>query len=576
MKKFRPGISFGDFVVHEMSVRKSRVQEEREPDYRKGWLLWLVVVVAFGMIGVRLVQLQLIYGNRYRILADENRIRQLRMPAPRGVITDRVGRILAENRRVTETDESTKLEVEVWDRYYPYGEALGTVVGYTGEVGEEEVGLLKEAGKKYVSGGRIGRQGIEVQLEEELRGIDGGRLVEVDSTGKVAREMGKREPKEGRATVLNIDADLQRKAYEAFAGKKGAAVVSDPQTGEIVVLMSSPGFDPNNLSENYDDLSTNKDLPLFDRAVGGVYPPGSTFKMITSTSALESGRVDPDFVFEDRGVISVGDFRYTNWLYNKGGGVEGVVGFTRAITRSTDTFFYRVGEITGPDEISAWAHRMGLGEKTGIDLPGEVSGLIGDPEWKEKVKGERWFLGNTYHMAIGQGDILVTPIQINLMTNILASGGKKCKLHLIQGENFGEQCQKVPISEETLEIIRQGMIGACSPGGTAFPLFDWNDGALRQSGSASFAKAMEGQSLPVIACKTGTAEYVGENGKVREHGWLTAYAPAKDPKISVTVVVEGGGEGSNVAAPIVRKILAKYFSVEDTYPYSAIPKVMGE
>jgi penicillin-binding protein 2 len=218
---------------------------------------------------------------------------------------------------------------------------------------------------------------------------------------------------------------------------------------------------------------------------------------------------------------------------------------------------------------------MGLGELTGIDVPGEVGGVIAGPSQKEKTSGERWYLGNTYQMAIGQGDTLVTPLQLNLMTNVIASAGVKCKPHLAQYTG-GEKCPTVEISKEVLDIIRKGMTGACSPGGTAFPLFDWNEAALRDSGSGTFAKSAEGQTLPVIACKTGTAEYVAADGKIRTHGWLTAFAPADDPQISVTVVVEGGGEGSNVAAPIVRKILAKYFNIKDTYPYGAIRQELGE
>mgnify|MGYP001561297110 FL=1 len=193
---------------------------------------------------------------------------------------------------------------------------------------------------------------------------------------------------------------------------------------------------------------------------------------------------------------------------------------------------------------------MGLGVISGIDLPGEVAGLIPPPAWKEEAKGEKWFLGNTYQMAIGQSDSLVTPLQLNIMTGVIAAGGEKCKPHL--NKMLNAKCEMLNISEEILKIVRAGMIGACSSGGTAFPLFDFK---------------------PQVACKTGTAEYVRSDGKIGTHAWLTAFAPADDPTIAITALVEGGGDGSRAAAPIIRQVLAKYFGVEDHYNYAAISGV---
>jgi len=424
------------------------------------------------------------------------------------------------------------------------------VVGYVGEVSETEVGLLKTSGGKYDAGDSIGRAGIEAQYEERLRGEDGGRLVEVDSAGNFVREMGKKEPVKGENLQLTIDKDLQEKGLTSLNGRKGAVVASDPNTGEILALVSSPSFDPNS-RDAVQEAMLNPELPMFNRAIGAVYPPGSTFKMITTAAAISSGKVRSDFTFNDQGYISVGGSIFNNWLFTKGGGVEGAVGFSRAIVRSTDTFFYTVGEMTGPEIIGNWAKKFGLGQKTGIDLAGEVAGLMPSPDWKIKTKGEQWYLGNTYHVAIGQGDILATPIQINLMTDILATNGSKCGPHLIKGT----VCTNVEIDPAALKIIHEGMLGACSAGGTAYPLFDF---------------------VPKIACKTGTAEYMAEDGKMRTHGWLTGFAPADKPKISITAVLEGGGEGSDVAAPVVRKMLSVYFGVEDTYNYSALSLGSGE
>jgi len=565
-KKFRPGISFGDFVVTDSSSRRIGRPDEVRRDFRKGWLVWMVMVVAFGILGVRLTALQLFYGDRYRVLSDQNRVKKIKLPASRGGIVDRNGQALAGIEKYTEqVKEPIGFEREVWRRTYPLGEKAAHLIGYLGEVAEDEVGLLKTKGLKIEAGDWVGRSGIEVAYEEQLRGEDGGRLIEVDNMGEIVRELGRREPVAGRDLTLTIDAGLQIALHEALGGKKGAAIASNPQTGEVLAITSSPSFDPglfNRMSEPEAKLRANQvsgvlldsNLPLFNRAVGGIYPPGSTFKMVTTVAAISEGKVPATYTHNDQGIIEVNGFKYTNWLFTKRGGTEGVVGFEKALSRSTDTFFYKVGEETGPELIAKWAVLMGYGAKTGIDLPGEVAGLIPTPDWKNKVKKENWFLGNTFHMAIGQGDILATPVQVNLMTNILAANGKKCRLHIVKGGG-GPGCDELKIDTKAMDLVTAGMEGACEPGGTAFPLFGFT---------------------PKVACKTGTAEYMSAEGKMRTHGWLTAYAPADNPQISVTVVMEGGGEGSNVAAPVVRKALSSYFNVTDTYNYAAIPQEVSE
>lgn len=575
MKRFRPGVTFGDFVLHDSAVKKSRIDESAPVDYRKGFLIWMVVLIMFGILAVRLVGLQLFYGERYLQLSEENRIKTIKLIAPRGIIYDRNGVVLATNDK----------KGDKWIRKYIYPEVTAQILGYVSEINPDEVGLLKPLGDKYEAGTSIGRSGMESVYENTLRGIDGGRLVEVDNQGQEIRELGRREAIIGSPLVMTIDSEIQKTAYDAMGMKKGAVVASDPRSGEVLGMVSTPSFDVNQILNDYQKIAGSTDLPMLNRAIGAIYPPGSTFKMVTTTAAISEKKADVHFTFVDEGIIRVGDFSFTNWLYNKGGGKEGAVGFVRAITRSTDTFFYKVGEMTTPELLAKWANILGLGTKTGIDLPGEVEGLIPTPDWKLATKGEPWYLGNTYHMAIGQGDVLVTPIQINLMTNILASRGKKCKLHLVNDQGslqynsgkarFKIQCEIVEITPEVLDTINQGMVGACSPGGTAFPIFDWNE-AAKQSKTKSVYADRGSEVLPVIACKTGTAEYLTAEGKTRTHGWLTAFAPAEDPVISVTVVVEGGGEGSNVAAPVVRQVMAKYFGVKDTYPYKNIPQEVSE
>ena len=558
-------------------TKKSRVRDEVVRDYRRGWLVWLGIVIAFGIVMVRLATLQVFFGARYAVLADENRIRQVKIRPQRGEIVDRNGEVLAGSSPMATTDEVLKITTEGWQRTYQLGAAAAHVVGSLGQVSEDEVGLLKEAGQKYEVGDLIGRMGLELEYEDRLRGMSGGRLVEVDNLGHVVRELGRRDPVAGARVQTTLDAGLIKAAYAALNLRlaipryqrevKGAVVVSRPKTGEVLAMVSAPAFDPELFSgkpqqslseaEQVGELLADKNMPLLNRSIGGLYPPASTFKVVTTAAALESGKVKPDFSYVDTGVVTVGSFNYTNWLFTKRGGTEGRVDFSRALTRSTDTFFYKVGEMTGPEVLAEWANRMGLGPKTAIDLPGEVEGLIGTPEWKDRVKGEAWFLGNTYHMAIGQGDVLVTPAQVNMMTNIVASGGWKCTLRILANPDNNPQskCARVDLDAETLLIITSGMTGACSEGGTAFPLFGF---------------------VPQVGCKTGTAEYVAEDGKIMTHGWLTAFAPAEDPEISVTMVVEGGGEGSNVAAPIVRQILSHYFGLDDRYNYAAIPQEIGE
>lgn len=577
-------MTFGDFVISDSMTKKSHIAEESPKDYRRGWLVWLGVVVGFAVLGMRLASLQLFYGGKYRVLADQNRIQKIKLPAERGKILDRSGVELAFD--IADIKDFTdlsgnKFTLEGWKRIYPEKEQMAHLIGFLGEVNETEVGLLKSSGGKYDPKDMIGRSGIEQQYEDILRGIDGGRLVEVDNTGKVVRELGRQKPTAGTDIKLTIDRDIQETAFKAMNGKPGAVIVSNPQNGGILALVSSPSFDPNQLTSQYPQLTTNTENPLFNRAVGAIYPPGSTFKMITTTAAIAEGKVKKDFIYKDEGVINLGGYSYANWLFSKRGATEGMIGFVRAIQRSTDTFFYAVGEMTTPELIAKWARLYGIGQKTGVDIPGEVTGLVPDPAWKMSAKGEQWFVGNTYHMAIGQGDVLATPIQINQMTNILATGGKKCQMHLTEIPNSkpqtpnNGQCTNIQISNEILQIIKKGMIGACSSDGTAFPMFDWNDAAAKNLKMSTYTKA-EVSSLPLVACKTGTAEYTADNGKIKTHGWLTAYAPADNPVISVTVVMEGGGEGSNVAAPVVRQIMAKYFKVEDTYPYSAIPQEVSE
>ena len=311
-------------------------------------------------------------------------------------------------------------------------------------------------------------------------------------------------------------------------------------------MVSLPSFDPNLFnreSVQLQELLSNPLSPLLNRATAGLYPPGSIFKIVSAAAGLQTGKIDKNTKFEDTGVMFLGPYSFANWYFTCCGKKEGFLDLVKAIKRSNDIFFYKLGQLVGPESLAKFAHLFGLGEKTGIDLPFEEKGLIPTPSWK-KERGEVWVPGNTLHLAIGQGDILVTPLQISNMICAVANGGTLYKPYLgmkIEGE--GENLQFPPkivrkdfLDRENLELIRQGMREACLEGGTGWPFFDF----------------------PIsVGCKTGTAEFGDPKG--RTHAWFTVFAPFENPEIVVTVLVEGGGEGSSVAAPIAKEILEYWF-----------------
>ncbi len=495
---------------------------------RTSWLSWFArgILVLGGLLLLgRLFELTIIKGDYYYGLSEGNRIRRVPIVAPRGQILARGGEILVGNNKDGSRD-------------YLLGEAAAHLTGYLGEANEEEVGRIKgecpEKGPVGL-GDLVGRGGVEEQYDCTLRGVDGETLVEVDTADQVVRTLGTREPVAGKDVKTNIDLKLQKKLAEVMEEKPGAAVITD-DSGEVLALYSSPSFDPQNVSPSLSD----EDLPLFNRVISGLYHPGSVFKIVAATAALEEGKIDKDFVFDDPGVMTIKadpqaeimrDYTYSNWYFSQYGRKEGVIDLPRAIARSTDTFFYQLGELLGVNALVSWARTFGLDEKTGVDLPGETAGLVPDPKWKMRVKGERWFLGNTFHLAIGQGDIALTPLAVNTVTEVIASAGRHC-VPKVAGE---VDCRRLRIDQETIDLIKKGMVGACSEGGTAFPFFDFS---------------------PQVACKTGTAE---TNEEDKTHAWFTVFAPADYPELVITIMVEKGGEGSDVAAPIAREILDYYF-----------------
>lgn len=548
-------------------------------------ILTLIVMGFFFLIIGRLIYLQIFHGEMYRKLANGNRVYTKRLIALRGIITDRYGQPLVVNEPdflMREGDKFKKLSPEeamhleadnpnefkkveiTGKRKYLFGEAFSHVLGYLGEVNPEE--LKSSNFQDYKSGDELGRTGIEQFYESKLKGKNGEEYFEVTSRGDVINKIGEKPGVAGENIRLTIDASLQKMAYQALQEAKndpryqggnivkGTVIVSSVSTGEILAMVSSPSYDESGVADAVND---NKNFPLMNRAISATYPPGSTFKIVVATAGLESGRITKKTLIEDTGIIKIGKWEFPTWSSIR----DGMVDIVKGIRRSNDIFFYKVGEMTGLNLLQKYAGLFGLGHTLGIDLPSEASGLIPTNAWKQKTFGESWFLGDTYHIAIGQGFLLSTPLQVNSWTNTVASRGRLYRPHLLLNQNpktlKSENPKKIisnskfqipkesdnylirdlHLRKETVDLIWRGMKEACQAGGTGWPLFDFK--------------------IPV-ACKTGTAEF----GDEATHAWFTLFAPLDKPEIAVTVLIENGGQGSDVAAPVARKVLEKYFGVK--------------
>jgi len=562
---------------------KPLVEVEKEVSIFRILPFYLCAVALMSIFFARLFTLQIFEGAKNLERSEGNRLAFVKIAAPRGVIYDRNGKILARNKAVFELIKNGKSEIidkeqalvltsqglakeepqegELGQirlglvREYPYGTLFSHLLGYVSEISAKE--LKQPAFYGYQPGDKIGRLGVEKTYQELLRGKDGRKLVEVNAKGDLVGVLGKEEEKAGKSLVLSVDSDLQAKINEEIEqlfskiGPRGAAAVAqDPKSGEILALLSYPSFDNNIFSgilsqKLLDSLNQDPAKPFLNRVTLGVYPPGSIFKLVTSLAGLESGKINKDTQFEDTGEMFLGEYRFPNWNFVCCGKKEGIMDITRAIARSNDIFFYHVGEMVGERILGEWAKTLGLGKKTQVDLPDEALGLVPSPEWKKKEKGEIWFPGNTLHMAIGQGDVLVTPIQMSALTVFFANGGTFYKPYLLKevkgeggqtNETFGpKKIVEVKARKENIDLVREGMKKAASAGGTAWPFADFK-----------------------IQCgaKTGTAEVGVDN----PHAWFTVFCPFDDPKISLTIVVERAGEGSSIAGPVARKVMDWYFN----------------
>ncbi len=583
----------------------------------------LILVMVAGLI-VRLVYLQIVGHEHYATLSKDNRIKISPLPPTRGIIYDRHGRMLAENvptyslelipEQIKDMDEtlqklqqllnipSDKIEqfqkqrkrnksftatpllqnlsdeevakfavvrpyfpgVDVYARlvrYYPYGDLASHVVGYVGRINEQELKSIPTA--EYRGTDIIGKIGIEKSYESQLLGTAGYEEIETNAQARAVNTVATVEPIAGSNIYLTLDIDLQKIAYDALAEYNGAAVAIDIKTGGVLAFASRPGFDPNPFvtgisSKDYKTLRDSPDQPLYNRALRGLYPPGSTVKPFIALAGLEYGVTDFGHRLFCPGYYRLPnvDHKYRDW--KKWG--HGMVDMNEAITQSCDVYFYDLALALGIDRLSAFMQKFGFGEKSGIDLVGEVSGLMPSKEWKRSHRNRAWYPGETLITGIGQGYMQVTPLQLARATATLASYGKVVTPHLVHEiitpdlatppELLPET--RIPLSTKHVDNIIYAMTNVVHGSrGTAGRL----------------AKAIDYQ----IAGKTGTAqvftvkqeEKYNEDAidfKMRDHALFIAFAPVHDPKIAVAVVAEHGGHGGSVAAPIAGKIIDAYLN----------------
>ncbi|MBF2077546.1 MAG: penicillin-binding protein 2 [Synechococcales cyanobacterium T60_A2020_003] len=567
--------------------------------YQALTIMVVISVLLLGGMGTRLAQLQLINGNHNRQLADTNRIRLIPQQPERGKILDRRGRLLAGSRlsysvflwpiantedewqpilerlatilNVPPRDIEERLEqagytspfllriargispsqlttlaelsselngVQVEgeaERYYPNGDLAAHVLGYTGELSDEE--LVHRADDGYRLGDIVGQMGVEAAFEDRLRGEWGGQQVEVDSMGQVLRILGRRDPQAGNDVQLTLDLDLQKAAEAALGDRMGAIVALDPRNGEVLAMVSRPTFDPNIFStyisnEQWERLQS-MEFPFVNRALQG-YPPASTFKIVTTTAAIESGTFPIGTVLPTFPYIQAGGIEFWDW--NRAG--FGPLGFEGAMAFSSDTFFYQTAMAMGEKPLIQWTRRYGFGEKTGIELADEESpGLVPDEQWKLLELSEPWYQGDTINMSIGQGYMQASPLQVALMFAVPANGGYLVTPHLLKdGRSPDAWKESLDISPETLEVLKRG---------------------LRDVITYGTGTALNVSTLPPMAGKSGTAE----DPPRLSHAWFGAYAPADNPEIVVVAFAENsGGGGGKVAAPMVKQVLEYYFN----------------
>lgn len=562
----------------------------------------MAVALLFTLLVGRLWQLQVVQGAYYLRVSEENRLRDLRLLAPRGILFDRKGRPLVSNRAaftvsvlpmelrdpnrvlprlaeilgLAETDirdqlarartrpfepvrlrrdapkrvvamvEENRLDlpgviIEVEPvRHYLYGTLAAHALGHLGEISPAELA----AWSGYRMGDLVGKTGIERVYDRLLRGRDGRLRVEVDARGRPLRVLTREPSRPGTSLVLTIDRDVQQAAEEALGDRAGAVVVLDPRTGEVLALASHPAFDPNMFAagisaRNWARLAGDRSLPLVNRAADSAYEPGSVFKIVTAAAALTRGTATRATRVHCPGFLRFGGRVFRDLK------AHGTVDFVTGVAQSCNVFFWTIGLRTGGEAIAEMARALGLGERTGIDLPSEAAGLIPSSEWKQRTQGEPWYPGDNLNIAIGQGWVNTTAVQIARMVAAIGNGGTLVRPHLVRevGDPAAERAERVttpPVGHltlppEALRTLREALEAV----------------VLRGTG--------RGVAIPglTIAGKTGSAE----NPRGYPHAWFTAYAPADAPRVAVAVIVEHGRRGALTAGPIARAVLQAAFGI---------------
>jgi penicillin-binding protein 2 len=431
-------------------------------------------------------------------------------------------------------------------RDYLYHDFAAHSLGYVGEIDKEE--LQQFGNPKFQGGDIIGKAGLEKYYDDILRGEKGGKEVEVDASGQEIATLLYRKPVPGEDLVLTIDRDLQLCGENLLFNKKGSIVVSDPNSGEILALVNRPSFSPNIFangisSSDWQKLSSNADYPLTNRSVQGLYSPGSIFKVVTAIAALEEGVTDRKRKIYCSGSFELAGQVFTCWKETG----HGSLSIVDAIAHSCNIYFYTLGNDLGIERFNKYMQKFGLEEKTGIDLPAEAIGVIPSAQWKEREVKEIWFPGDTINLSIGQGYLLLTPLQVHNIITAIAEEGEIYKLHLVKKiisadgktikEIKSEIYRKLDFSPDTFKIVKEGL----------------RQTILKGTGWRANIEEL------AVAGKTGTAQ----NPQGETHAWFIGFAPYDNPEVCITVFIENGGEGGEAAAPIARAMLEKYFNIQD-------------
>ncbi len=419
-------------------------------------------------------------------------------------------------------------------REYPNGELASHVLGYTGEMSDRELVLKRKQG--YRLGDVVGQMGVEAAFEQQLRGEWGGQQVEVDGKGRIVKILGAKAAKTGQNVYLTIDINLQKAAEKALGLRQGAIVALDPRNGAVLAMVSRPAFDPNIFTKRIAPAQwkslQSKDHPFVNRALRG-FPPASTFKIITATAGMESGKFKPTTILQTYGCMNIGGTTFCDW--NHAG--FGPLGFPGALAHSSDTFFYQIGRGVGGPTLIDWTRRYGFGKKTGIELAGEEArGLVADAKWKQANLDLPWSVGDTVNMSIGQGFLQVSPLQAARMFAVPANGGYLVQPHLLKNNETAKTWRKsLNLKPDTVRVIRQG---------------------LRQVVDGGTGKALNSPNIPPASGKSGTAEAFGN----KSHTWFGGYAPSSKPEIVVVAFAEhSGGGGGKLCAPMVLQVMEAYF-----------------